>query len=307
MQYDSGMRAALIISCAWALAATAVAQDSSSEKVPEATFRTGTDLVSLNVSAFDDRGQLLKGLPKSAFTVLENGVQQEISVFLQEDVPVSVGLIIDTSGSMENKWRRVVSSALAMIQASNPDDEVFTIYFNETAEMGQEFTSDVGMLERNLHSIRPRGGTAMRDAMMLGIDHLRARASHDKRVLVVITDGEDNSSFVSQYRLAEAARRSNVIVYAIGLLADDIMRSAAEARRSLEELTLATGGRSWFPRDVGEIAAITPEIAHEIRNQYIVAYKPADPTKDGKWRAITVEVDVPGATVRTRSGYYAKP
>ena len=296
-----------MLSCLWTLAATTVAQDADRQRVPEATFRAGTDLVALNVSAFDDRGQIINGLPKAAFRVLENGVQQDISVFRQEDVPVSLGLIIDVSGSMERKRERVVSSTLAMIQASNPEDEVCAIYFNESADLVQDFSSDIGLLARTLRNIHPQGGTAMRDAVLLGIDHLRGHARLDKRVLVVITDGEDNASLASQQRLVEAARRSNVIVYAIGLLGQEIPRSAVAARRSLEELTLETGGRSWFPYDVNEIATITPEIAHEIRNQYIVGYKPADPTKDGKWRAIQVEVDVPGATVRTRPGYYARP
>ena len=296
-----------MLSCLWTLAATTVAQDADRQRVTEATFRAGTDLVALNVSAFDDQGQIINGLPKTAFRVLENGVQQDISVFRQEDVPVSLGLIIDVSGSMERKRERVVSSTLAMIQASNPEDEVCAIYFNESADLVQDFTSDIGLLARTLRNIHPQGGTAMRDAVLLGIDHLRGHARLDKRVLVVITDGEDNASLASQQRLVEAARRSNVIVYAIGLLGQEIPRSAVAARRSLEELTLETGGRSWFPYDVNEIATITPEIAHEIRNQYIVGYKPADPTKDGKWRAITVEVNVPGATVRTRPGYYARP
>jgi VWFA-related protein len=277
------------------------------EKIPETTFRTGTNLVVLNVSVFDAKGQVIKGLPKSAFTVMENGIRQDISVFRQEDVPVSLGLIIDNSASMQNKRERVLSSALAMIRASNPNDEVFAIYFNARPELVQEFTSDLGLLEKGLRSIHPAGETAMRDAVLLGIDHLRARAERDKRVLVVITDGEDNSSIATQQRLIEAARQSNVIVYAIGLLGEEEPESAARARRSLEELTQATGGRSWFPRDAGAIAEITPEIAHEIRNQYILGYAPANPAKDGKWRSITVEVNVPGATVRTRPGYYAKP
>jgi VWFA-related protein len=296
-----------MLSCLGTLAATTVAQDADRQRVPEATFRAGTDLVALNVSAFDDRGLILKGLPKSAFHVLENGVPQDISVFRQEDVPVSMGLIIDVSGSMERKRERVVSATLAMMRASNPDDEVCAIYFNESADLVQDFTSDIGLLARTLRNIHPQGGTAMRDAVLLGIDHLRGNARLDKRVLVVITDGEDNASFASQQRLVEAARQNNVIVYAIGLLGEEIPRSAVQARRSLEELTLETGGRSWFPFDVSDIATITPEIAHEIRNQYIVGYTPSDTTKDGKWRAIQVEVDVPGATVRTRPGYYARP
>jgi VWFA-related protein len=289
------------------LAATAGAQDLQPEKVPETTFRIGTNLVLLNVSVFDPKGQVIKGLPKSAFTVQESGARQDISVFRQEDVPVSVGLIIDNSASMRNKREGVVSAALAMIRASNPDDEVFAIYFNGAPELVQEFTGNIGLLEKSLRSIHPQGPTAMRDAVVLGIDHERAHAQRDKRVLVVITDGEDNSSIVTQERLVEAARQSNVIVYAIGLLGEETPDSAERARRSLAELTLATGGRAWFPHDASAIAEITPEIAHEIRNQYILGYTPADTNKDGKWRPITVEVNVPGATVRTRSGYYARP
>jgi VWFA-related protein len=301
------MRAILTLLCAWTISAVAAAQGPLPEKVPETTFRIGTNLVALNVSVFDSQGQVIKGLPKSAFTVLEDSVRQDISVFRQEDVPVSLGLIIDNSASMRNKRERVVSSALAMIRASNPDDEVFAIYFNGRPELVQEFTGDIGLLEKSLRSIHPAGETAMRDAVLLGIDHLRAGARRDKRVLVVITDGEDNSSIATQKRLVEAARQSNVIVYGIGLLGDEEPESAERARGSLDELTLATGGRSWFPKDAGAVAQITPEIAHEIRNQYILGYTPANAAKEGKWRTIKVEVNVPGATVRTRPGYYAKP
>jgi Ca-activated chloride channel family protein len=147
----------------------------------------------------------------------------------------------------------------------------------------------------------------MRDAALLGIQHLKSRAKRDKRVLVVITDGEDNSSIATQQRLIEAAHVNNAIVYGIGLLGGEQPESAARARKRLEELTNATGGRSWFPADAGGIEAVTPEIAHEIRNQYVVGYTPSDVTKDGKFRTITVEANVPGANVRTRAGYYARP
>ena len=288
-------------------ASVCAAQTSPAEKVPEATFRVGTDLVALNVSVFDPQWNVIKGLPKSAFTVSENGVKQEISIFRQEDVPVSMGLIIDNSASMRDKKDRVVSAALAMIKASHPDDEVFVVNFNEEPELTQEFTSKIDVLEKSLRGLQTRGETAMRDAVLLGIQHLRSRAKRDKRVLVVITDGEDNSSVATQQRLIEAARQSNAIVYAIGLLGGEQPESAARARKQLEELTNQTGGRAWFPADVSAIAAITPEIAHEIRNQYIVAYTPSDLTKDGSFRTVKVEVNVPGAIVRTRSGYYARP
>jgi Ca-activated chloride channel family protein len=293
--------------CLFLLAVAMAAQTAPTEKVPETTFKVGTDLVLLNVSVFDPSGQIIKGLPRSAFTVFENDAKQEISVFRQEDVPVSLGLVIDDSGSMRNKKDRVTSAALAMIKASNPDDEVFIITFSEEPELAQDFTGKLDVLERSLRNARTQGETAMRDAVLLGIEHLRAKAKRDKRVLVVVTDGEDNSSISTQLRVIEAAHQNNTIVYAIGLLGEEQPESAARARKQLEALTLATGGRSWFPSNVSAIAAITPEIAHEIRNQYVLGYTPADLTKDGKFRTIRVEVNVPGATVRTRSGYYARP
>jgi VWFA-related protein len=292
---------------AFLLATVAAAQTLQPDKVPETTFRISTDLVSLNVSVFDTSNQIIKGLQKNAFTVYENGAKQEISVFRQEDVPVSLGLIIDDSASMRNKKDRVVSATLAMIKASNPDDEVFIVTFSDEPELTQDFTGKIDVLEKGLRNTRTQGETAMRDAVMLGIEHLRAKAKRDKRVLVVVTDGEDNSSVAMPARVIEAAHQSNTIVYAIGLLGEERPESAARARQQLEALTQATGGRSWFPSDVNAIAAITPEIAHEIRNQYVIGYTPSDLTKDGKFRTIRVEVNVPGATVRTRSGYYARP
>ena len=287
--------------------ALAAAQDGQVQKEPETTFRTGTDLVVLNVSVFDSSGQVIKGLAKDAFTVWENEVRQHISVFRQEDVPVSLGLVIDNSASMEKKKDRVASAALAMVKASNPDDEVCIIHFNEEADVVQDFTSDLALLEKSLRSFRARGETAMRDAALLAIEHLRAKAARDKKVLLVITDGEDNSSTATQQRVIEAAHLTNTIVFAIGLLGEEQPESAARAKRQLEALTTATGGRAWFLADVSAIAAVTPEIAHEIRNQYVIGYTSTDANRDGKFRPIRVEVNVPGAAVRTRSGYYARP
>jgi VWFA-related protein len=284
-----------------------MAQTTPDEKVPETTFRVGADLVALNVSVFNPQWQVIRGLPQSAFTVFENGAKQEITVFRQEDVPVSMGLIVDSSASMRDKQDRVTSAALAMIKASNPDDEVFVVNFNDEPQLTQEFTGKIDVLEKSLRGLQPKGETAMRDAVLMGIQHLRSRAKRDKRVLVVITDGEDNSSVATQQRLIEGARQNNAIVYAIGLMGGEPPESAERARKQLDELANQTGGRAWFPADVSEITAITPEIAHEIRNQYVVGYTPADSNKDGKFRTVKVEVNVPGAIVRTRSGYYARP
>jgi Ca-activated chloride channel homolog len=220
-----------------AAAGMCMAQTEAPEKAPETTFRVGTELVSLNVSVFDQNWKVIRGLPQSAFTVKENGVQQSISVFRQEDVPVSMGLIIDNSASMRDKKDRVVSAALAMMKASNPDDEVFVVRFNEEPEITQQFTNKIDVLEKSLRAIEPRGETAMRDAVLVGIQHLRSRAKRDKRVLIVITDGDDNSSVATQQRLIEAARQSNAIVYAIGLLGG----ARAEGDRGRDEPDGRTG------------------------------------------------------------------
>ena len=271
----------------------------------EATFRTDTRLVVLNVSVFDREGKVVRDLGKTAFTIYENGEKQTLKVFRQDDVPISLGLIIDTSASMTDKRDRVASAALAMVKASNPEDEVFIINFNESAVLAKDFTNNTKELENALRNLDAKGETAMRDALLLGIEHLRHRAHKDKKVLLVVTDGEDNSSAETQAHLVEVAQQNDVIVYAIGLLGAEERESAARAKKQLEELTQQTGGRSWFPNDVAEIANITPDIAHEIRNQYILAYEPVTLAADGSFRKIRVDVDVPGAVVHTRSGYYA--
>jgi VWFA-related protein len=271
----------------------------------EATFRTDTRLVVLNVSVFDREGKVVRDLGKTAFTIYENGEKQTLKVFRQDDVPISLGLIIDTSASMTDKRDRVASAALAMVKASNPEDEVFIINFNESAVLAKDFTNNTKELENALRNLDAKGETAMRDALLLGIEHLRHRAHKDKKVLLVVTDGEDNSSAETQAHLVEVAQQNDVIVYAIGLLGAEERESAARAKKQLEELTQQTGGRSWFPNDVAEIANITPDIAHEIRNQYILAYEPVNLAADGSFRKIRVDVDVPGAVVHTRSGYYA--
>ena len=271
----------------------------------EATFRTDTRLVVINTSVFDQEGKIVRDLPKNAFTVYENGEKQNVTVFRQEDVPISLGLIIDTSASMTDKRDRVASAALAMVKASNPQDEVVIINFNESAVLAREFTSDIKELEKALHDLDAKGETAMRDALLLGIEHLRHHGKRDKKVLVVVTDGEDNSSTETQAHLIETAQHNDVIIYAVGLLGAEEPESAARAKKQLNDITSQTGGRAWFPNDVAEIANITPEIAHEIRNQYILAYEPTNLAADGSFRKIRVDVDRPGVTVRTRSGYYA--
>ena len=271
----------------------------------EVTFRSDTRLVVLNVSVFDPNGKILRDLPQTAFTVYENDEKQTLSTFRQEDVPISLGLIIDNSASMTDKRDRVASAALALVKASNPNDEVFIINFNERAVLAKEFTNNIKDLESALRGLDAKGETAMRDALLLGIEHLRHSGHRDKKVVVVVTDGEDNSSVETQAHLVQVAQQNNVIIYAVGLLGAEEPQSAARAKKQLTELTEQTGGRAWYPNDVSEIANITPEIAHETRNQYVLAYTPTNLAADGSYRRIRVEVNIPGAVVRTRAGYYA--
>ena len=282
-----------------------MAQQVLPDSAPAATFRTDTRLVVLNVSVIGPDGNIVNNLPKAAFSVFENNETQQISVFRQEDVPVSMGLIIDNSASMKGKRDRVAAAALALIKASNPQDEVFIINFNEEPTLVQDFTSSLRQLETSLNKIQSSGETAMRDAVRMGIEHLRAKGRKDKKVLLVITDGDDNSSIETLSHVVQVAHQADVIVYGIGLLGGEQPAAAERAKKALDALTTATGGRAWFPAQVAEVSRITPEIAHEIRNQYIVGYTPTNLAADGSFRKVRVEVNYPNVQVRTRAGYYA--
>lgn len=272
----------------------------------DAVFSSETRLVPLNVTVTDKSGRLVTNLPKSAFTVYENGVVQPIKLFKREDVPVSMGLIIDNSGSMREKRTGVESAALALVKDSNPQDEVFIINFNDEVYMDADFTNDIKKMEQGLTKIDSRGGTAMRDAIRLSVEHLKEGAKRDKKVILVVTDGNDNASVVSLEALTRLAQQDDVLIYSIGLLSDEDKREAKKARRALELLAESTGGAVFYPKDVSEVDKIAHQVAHDIRNQYTIAYTPSNIALDGTYRTIKVVVKAPGnPTARTRSGYYA--
>jgi Ca-activated chloride channel homolog len=277
-----------------------------------AIFRSDTRLVVCHTTVVDKSGHLVTDLPRSAFTVYENGVQQPIRSFKREDVPVSMGLIIDNSGSMRDKRAKVEAAALALVKASNPQDEVFVVNFNDEAFLdnphGKDFTSDIKEMEEALTRIDSRGGTAMRDAIRMSIDHLKEKAHKDKKVLVVVTDGNDNSSVISLENLVKASQQSEVLIYSIGLLAEEERREAKRAERALNDLAVATGGEAFFPKELGDVDRLAKVVAHDIRSQYTIQYTPINQAMDGSFRAIKISVNGPGhLTARTRSGYYATP
>jgi len=285
------------------LAIRSVAQDETP------IFHTGTNLVPLHVSVLDKNGKLVTNLPQSAFHVFEDKVEQPLKVFRREDVPVSMGILIDNSGSMRDKHSKVAAAALALVKASNPDDEVFIVTFNDEAMLEQDFTNDIKKLEASLVRIDSHGGTAMRTAISASLDHLKMYGKKDKKVLVVVTDGNDNSSGddpSQEQMIRKVQSADNVLVYSIGLLDEEEPREAKAAQRALKQLAEASGGFAYFPKDLAEVENITPVIAKEIRNQYTLAYTPLNPSLDGSFRSIRVEVKGYGQ-VRAKNGYYAKP
>ena len=271
------------------------------------TFRSDTREVLLHATVVDRKGAFVTDLPRESFKVFEDGVEQKLKVFRREDVPVSMGLVVDNSGSMRRKRKKVEDSALALVKASNRQDEIFIVNFNDVAYRDADLTGDVKKLEEGLSRIDSKGGTAMRDALTLSMDYIKEKGKKAKKVLLIVTDGDDTASSDSNTleKLLSKAQRSEVLIFAIGILNEEDRRLAKRAQRSLELLTKQSGGIAHFPKDVESVEEVALQIAKEIRSQYIIAYSPTK-ADDGAYRQIKVTVKGNGLTVRTRSGYYAK-
>lgn len=273
------------------------------------TFRVDTREVALHVSVVDKEGKLITGIPQTAFKVFENNVEQHIKAFAEDDIPVSMGIVIDNSGSMREKKASVNEASLGLVKASNPQDEVFIIGFNDSAYLDQDFTSNIKLLEQALDKTETRGGTAMRDAIHLALDHMKKFAKRDKKVLLVITDGADNNSDESLEQLVREARQSGVLIYSIGLLSEEEASERRSAQRGLKALAEASGGLDYYPKSLADVEKITPQVAEEIRKQYLIAYTPTNSALDGTFRKIEVRLTGYGRNpnVRYRNGYYATP
>lgn len=272
-------------------------------------FHADVTNVTLHATVVDERQRMITGLGQGAFTVYENGQVQHITSFRREDIPVALGIVIDNSGSMRDKRPAVNQAALNLVRASNPHDEVFIVNFNEDYYLDQDYTSQVPQLREALEHIESRGGTALYDALVASADHLMKTSRLEKKALLVVTDGEDNASRES---LEAAVRRISVdggpTVYTIGILGEEGHRAEKVARRALRVISEQTGGVSFFPKDLSEVDAISNQVAHDIRNQYSISYKPTNPQSQGGYRTVKVEARADGykrLQVRTRSGYYA--
>ncbi|MGA7921739.1 MAG: VWA domain-containing protein [Candidatus Acidiferrales bacterium] len=278
-------------------------------------LKSSVDLVVLHATVVDDKGQFDPNLTADNFRVFEDKVEQKISVFSREDIPVTMGLVIDNSGSMKEKRAQVNAAALSFVRTSNPSDEDFVVNFNDEyyLDLDEDFTSNTQELHEALERIDTRGSTALYDAIIGSLDHLK-KGHKDKRVLLVITDGDDDASRKDFPYTVKAAVESNAVIYAIGVFSDDDRKNnkkmIRKSKKDLTTLAEATGGLAFFPEHLEDVDPVCVQVARDIRNQYTIGYYPTNTAKDGTFRGVKVDLissKGPGKlTVRTRTGYYAQ-
>lgn len=276
-------------------------------------LRTQTELVALNVTVSNERGHVVTGLKREDFKVYENDVEQPVSFFTAEAVPASWGVVLDRSGSMREMVRDVYQAAIHTIEEGTADDEMFLVAFNREIELLSDYTSDRHRLENGLLGLRAEGETALWDATQFAVEHARL-GQHRKKVLMVITDGEDNASRMPFRELIGRVEEAPVVIYTVGMfesggMLDSLLRrDSRSARNELQLLAERTGGRAHFPTNIAECREAMKEIAREVKHQYSIGYYPSDTVHDGRWRAIRIVVtrqDGKKHAARTRAGYYA--
>ena len=280
------------------------------------TIGVSVDLIVVHTTVLDKNGHFVSGLKKENFKLFEDGVAQNVTSFSQEDVPISMGIVIDTSGSMRNKIDLVNKAALAFIRASNPEDQVFLVGFNDQVELLEDYTSDIDTITDALDNTIVTGGTALYDAIYLGVQKAQ-NGIKPKKAIVVITDGEDRDSYYKLDELVAKVQESDVQIYSVGFLNPvpekglfgHWSKSVPEkAHDALLRISDETGGKAYYPQKIVEIGNIVAEIAHELRNQYSIGYYSTNTVKDGTYRKIRVSLDPTLAAsdhVRYRRGYFA--
>ena len=277
------------------------------------TFRSGVDLVALNVTVTDPSNRYITDLAAEDFLLYEDGVKQDIRYFSRTSLSLSVSLLLDSSASMEDKMRTTQEAALGFVQSLRPQDQAQVIDFDSRVNVLATFTSSKPDLEKAITSTVPGGSTSLYTAIYIALRELKkteARGIEDlrRRAVIVLSDGEDTSSLVAYDEVLEAAKRSETAIYAIGIRTKDATgtgKGYGQADFALRQLTTQTGGRVFFPSSVDELKAIYALIEQELSSQYVVGYTSSNPKRDGAWRRINIRTSRAGAAARTRMGYYA--
>ena len=261
------------------------------------TLNVQVEFVELPVSVIDKQGQSIRGLQEEHFKVYEDKILQDITLFKQEDAPVSVGLVIDTSSSMRDKHDRVSAAAMTFVKESNPNDETFIVSFADHANLEHDFTKDTTKLSSSLSNIPSRGMTSLYDAVLFAAKHID-KGVYRKKVLLIVTDGEDNKSRHSLDDALEELRESRLILYAIGITSQSSRffnngPFKGESKKALEKFAKTTGGKAFFPSSVEDVDDVCKRIARDLRTQYTIGYRPSNTTLDGSWRGVKVQVTHP--------------
>jgi Ca-activated chloride channel homolog len=282
----------------------------------DAIIKVDTDMVVLDVTVIDQNNAPVMNLKKEDFSVYEDKVKQTVESVSREEVPVSFGMVIDTSGSMKPKLQTVSDAAVSLVKQMRLDDEAFVASFKAESELAQDFTSDRRELEDAIGKLYTSGGTALLDAIIATADYAQEKGKQRRKALVIFSDGLEKNSSVKEKEVMEAIKENEVQVYLVGFIDIEMEENrpfgkspAKKAKELLSGIADDSGGRAYFPKDVGEIPVIAAQIAKDLRTQYVVSYYPTNDNRDGAFRTIQVSVNSQGArklTARTRRGYYAR-
>jgi len=292
------------------MSAVAILAQKPSSTAKTQTLKVDVDLVLVNATVSDSLGRMVTDLGREHFQLWEDKVEQKVEYFSAEDIPLSIGLIFDATGSMKDKISTARDAATTFLKTGNPEDDYFLVTFSQRAQLAQDFTSDITRLQDRLLFTPAKGLTPLFDAVYLGLDTMKS-ASNKRRALLLITDGEDNHSRYSFADIKEFAKERDVQIFAIGIVNPSGELSMGKTGRAIiEDLVNITGGRAFFPDSVYELEDICTKIAVELKNQYVLGYHPTNEAKDGKWRKIRLKLNPPkgisNLSVRGKSGYYAE-
>ena len=307
------MTKALVLPAALVLALALPAGALAQARAQPPTFGTGIEIINLSLSVTDARNNFVTDLGQKDFAVFEDGIRQELSLFTHENLPISLVLMIDTSASMEEKLSTAQTAAIRFTKTLRPQDLAQVVQFNDRSTTLQSFTNDQAALEAAIKRTDTSGPTALHNALYVAIKDLmkdKKAAELRRRAVVLLSDGEDTASLVSDDQVLELARKSEINIYAISLRAnrpqDRTRQAFSQAEYLVNALTRDTGGRAYFPTSIGELDSVYDRIAEELRTLYSVGFVSSNSRRDGKWRRIVVRVpDREGLTIRHKLGYYA--